>query len=113
MRVALPVAAIPGAPPSPAALRRAGAQVPRRPWMAARGRAATSPAGGRGEPNHTIRQSQFFFPIQEIFVNRDQLLASASMPLASPSYPRGPYRFINREYFIVTYESDPQAIRDA
>jgi acetoacetate decarboxylase len=46
-------------------------------------------------------------------VNRNQILASASMPLASPSYPRGPYRFVNREYFIVTYESDPQEIRDA
>jgi acetoacetate decarboxylase len=46
-------------------------------------------------------------------MNRDQILASSSMPLASPSYPRGPYRFINREYFIITYESDPQAIRDA
>src|SRR5215471_8933469 len=30
----------------------------------------------------------------------------ASMPLASPSYPRGPYRFIDREYMIVTYEPD-------
>jgi acetoacetate decarboxylase len=46
-------------------------------------------------------------------MNRNQILASASMPAASPSYPRGPYRFVNREYFIVTYESDPQAIRDA
>jgi acetoacetate decarboxylase len=36
-----------------------------------------------------------------------------SMPLASPSYPRGPYRFIDREYMIVTYESDPDAIREA
>ena len=46
-------------------------------------------------------------------MNRNQILASASMPLASPSYPRGPYRFINREYFIITYESDPEAIRAA
>jgi acetoacetate decarboxylase len=37
----------------------------------------------------------------------------SSMPLASPSYPRGPYRFIDREYMIVTYESDPEAIREA
>jgi len=37
----------------------------------------------------------------------------ASMPLASPSYPRGPYRFIDREYMIVTYESDEGAIREA
>jgi len=35
------------------------------------------------------------------------------MPIASPSYPRGPYRFINREYFIITYESDPALIRAA
>jgi acetoacetate decarboxylase len=41
------------------------------------------------------------------------ILKLPSMPLASPSYPRGPYRFIDREYLIVTYESDPDAIRDA
>jgi acetoacetate decarboxylase len=33
------------------------------------------------------------------------------MPPGNPSYPRGPYRFINREYFVVTYESDPVRIR--
>ena len=33
------------------------------------------------------------------------------MPLASPSYPKGPYRFIDREYLIITYESDSAAIR--
>ena len=27
------------------------------------------------------------------------------------SYPRGPYHFKNREYFIVAYESDPEIIR--
>ena len=36
-----------------------------------------------------------------------------SMPLASPSYPRGPYRFIDREYVIISYESDPAAVRQA
>jgi acetoacetate decarboxylase len=41
------------------------------------------------------------------------ILNLPSMPLASPSYPRGPYRFINREYMMVTYESDPDAIRAA
>src|SRR3954453_16264098 len=46
-------------------------------------------------------------------MNREQILASTSMPIASPSYPRGPYRFINREYFIISYESDPDAIRAA
>ena len=41
------------------------------------------------------------------------ILQLASMPIASPSYPRGPYRFIDREYLIITYESDPDAIRAA
>lgn len=35
------------------------------------------------------------------------------MPAASPSYPRGPYRFVDREYLIISYQSDPQAIRAA
>lgn len=41
------------------------------------------------------------------------ILKAPSMPIASPSYPRGPYRFINREYFIISYISDRDAIRDA
>lgn len=39
---------------------------------------------------------------------REQAFA---MPLTSSSYPRGPYRFIDREYLIITYRSDPQALR--
>lgn len=27
------------------------------------------------------------------------------------SYPAGPYRFINREFFIITYETDPDILR--
>lgn len=46
-------------------------------------------------------------------MNRDQILRLPSMPAASPSYPHGPYRFIDREYFIVIYESEPEAIRAA
>jgi len=41
------------------------------------------------------------------------IIGLPSMPMASPSYPKGPYRFVDREYLIITYESDPQAIRDA
>lgn len=33
-----------------------------------------------------------------------------AMPLTSPSYPSGPYRFTNREHFIVTYRTDPAAL---
>ena len=39
------------------------------------------------------------------------ILTISSMPIASPTYPRGPYRFVGREYFIITYESDADAIR--
>lgn len=35
------------------------------------------------------------------------------MPMASPSYPKGPYRFVDREYLIITYKSDSKAIRAA
>lgn len=35
------------------------------------------------------------------------------MPPGNPSYPAGPYRFINREYLTVVYECDPEAIRAA
>jgi acetoacetate decarboxylase len=41
------------------------------------------------------------------------VLELPSMPMASPSYPRGPYRFMQREYLIVTYLSDADAIRAA
>lgn len=34
-----------------------------------------------------------------------------AMPLTSPAFPPGPYRFVNREYFIVTYRTDPEALR--
>ena len=34
-----------------------------------------------------------------------------AMPLTSPSFPPGPYRFVNREFLIVTYRTDPAALR--
>ncbi len=34
-----------------------------------------------------------------------------AMPLTSPAFPPGPYRFIDREFFIVTYRTDPEALR--
>jgi acetoacetate decarboxylase len=34
-----------------------------------------------------------------------------AMPLTNPSYPPGPYRFINREYLIIKYRTDAQALR--
>ena len=44
-------------------------------------------------------------------MTRAEILAASSMPLTSPSYPKGPYRFVGREYLLIHYESDPAAIR--
>lgn len=33
-----------------------------------------------------------------------------AMPLCSPSYPIGPYRFVDREYMIITYRTDREAL---
>ena len=35
-----------------------------------------------------------------------------SMPLTSPTYPPGPYRFCKREYLVITYRTDPQRLRE-
>jgi acetoacetate decarboxylase len=35
-----------------------------------------------------------------------------AMPLTSPAYPIGPYRFCNREYLIITYRTDPKKLRE-
>ncbi|HYC12995.1 MAG TPA: acetoacetate decarboxylase [Stellaceae bacterium] len=34
-----------------------------------------------------------------------------AMPLTSPAYPRGPYRFVNREFLIITYRTSPERLR--
>lgn len=44
-------------------------------------------------------------------MTKEEILAIASMPASSPSYPFGPYRFVNREYFIISFLTDPEVIR--
>ena len=39
------------------------------------------------------------------------LATSFAMPAHTPSYPPGPYRFVDREFLIITYETDPEALR--
>src|SRR5438477_10686678 len=34
-----------------------------------------------------------------------------AMPFTNPAFPRGPYRFVDREYMILTYRSDPEKLR--
>lgn len=33
-----------------------------------------------------------------------------AMPLTSPAFPKGPYRFVDREYLIITYRTDKAAL---
>jgi acetoacetate decarboxylase len=45
-------------------------------------------------------------------MNEDEVRSRAfAMPLTSPAFPLGPYRFVNREFFIITYRTDPDALR--
>ena len=44
-------------------------------------------------------------------MNIDEVKARAfAMPLTSPAFPPGPYRFVDREYLIITYRTDPEAL---
>jgi acetoacetate decarboxylase len=42
---------------------------------------------------------------------KDVLERAFAMPLTSPAYPSGPYRFVNREYLIISYRTDPAKLR--
>jgi acetoacetate decarboxylase len=35
-----------------------------------------------------------------------------AMPLTDPAYPRGPYKFYNREFVVISYRSDPDILRE-
>ena len=42
----------------------------------------------------------------------DEIRSKAfAMPFTSPAYPRGPYKFYHREFFIITYRTDPDRLR--
>lgn len=45
-------------------------------------------------------------------MNASELRQNAfAMPYTSPAFPPGPYRFIDREFMIVSYRTDPDALR--
>ena len=44
-------------------------------------------------------------------MNKKDVIGLASMPLQSPTYPRGPYKFFNRQYLVIRYKTDADAIR--
>jgi acetoacetate decarboxylase len=41
----------------------------------------------------------------------EDVLKLPSMPASGPSFPAGPYRFIDREFMVISYETDPEVIR--
>jgi acetoacetate decarboxylase len=45
-------------------------------------------------------------------MRKEDVIKLPSMPLAGPSFPAGPYRFVDREYMVISYETDPVAIRE-
>jgi len=34
-----------------------------------------------------------------------------AMPLTNPAYPRGPYKFYDREFVVISYRTDVEALR--
>jgi acetoacetate decarboxylase len=45
-------------------------------------------------------------------MTEEEVRANAfAMPIHNPAFPPGPYRFVDREYLIVTYRTDPDALR--
>lgn len=45
-------------------------------------------------------------------MKEDDVRKSAfAMPLTSPAYPPGPYRFVDREFLVITYRTDPDKLR--
>jgi acetoacetate decarboxylase len=45
-------------------------------------------------------------------MNEHDVVANAfAMPLTSPAYPKGPYRFVDREFLIITYRTDPAVLQ--
>ena len=44
-------------------------------------------------------------------MTEDEIRKNAfAMPFTSPAYPPGPYRFVNREFLIISYRTDPDAL---
>jgi acetoacetate decarboxylase len=43
-------------------------------------------------------------------MRREDVIRQPSTPLGAPAFPRGPYRFTNREYLNILYRSDRDAL---
>src|SRR5512141_2560025 len=52
-------------------------------------------------------------PGRDEIMKKSDVLALPSMPLQSPTFPRGPYKFFNRQYLVISYKTDAALIREA
>ncbi len=44
-------------------------------------------------------------------MTEDEIRKNAfAMPIYNPAYPPGPYRFVNREYLVITYRTNPEIL---
>ncbi|MEP6721582.1 MAG: acetoacetate decarboxylase [Variovorax sp.] len=44
-------------------------------------------------------------------MNIEDIRRAFAMPATSPAFPCGPYRFVNREFVVITYRTDMDALR--
>lgn len=45
-------------------------------------------------------------------MDKSEILETAfAMPITQPAYPKGPYRFINREFMVIKYETDLEQLK--
>ena len=45
-------------------------------------------------------------------MTEDEVCRNAfAMPINNPAFPPGPYRFVDREYLIISYRTDPALLR--
>ena len=61
----------------------------------------------QNQPHRPLNQPQ-----EISYARRHRADRAFAMPLTSPAYPIGPYRFRNREYLIITYRTDPHKLRE-
>src|SRR5260370_17462239 len=64
------------------------------------------------KPTVTCLYDAAFAIQRKIAVTLDEIRKNAfAMPMHNPAYPCPPFRFLNREYFIISYETDMDALR--
>jgi acetoacetate decarboxylase len=49
--------------------------------------------------------------MEDTMTEEDIPKCAFAMPLTNPAYPPGPCRFVDRQYLIFTYRTDPERLR--